>query len=107
LIQVGTNADAPAALVQAASALQTPGELSGVIETERGFHVLALRQRVPGSARTLAESRSRIIRLLSERSRDRKLEELSKELSKKTHIEIFEDRWRAVRFEQAEASQRR
>jgi peptidyl-prolyl cis-trans isomerase C len=55
-------------VAQAAKALQNPGDLSPVVVTEKGFHILRLKARVPARVQSLEEVKMQIRnRLFSER----------------------------------------
>lgn len=55
-------------VAQAAKALQNPGDLSPVVVTEKGFHILRLKSRVPARVQSLDEVKMQIRnRLFSER----------------------------------------
>jgi len=57
-----------AEVAQAAKALQSAGELSPVVATEKGFHILRLKSRVPAHVQSLDEVKMQIRnRLFSER----------------------------------------
>jgi peptidyl-prolyl cis-trans isomerase C len=97
----GSRSD-PEALASAAFALEKVGDLSPLVETPRGFHILQLTGRVPARNRTLEESRGRIVRALTEEGRDRKLDELVAQIAKGMSVEVFEDRFAQVRIDTAE-----
>lgn len=98
-IVVGRPNDQPEPLVDAALTLAAAGDLSPVIETERGFHILKLRQRVPAVTRSLQESKAHIERLLTDQSRDRRVDELVAALSTGLHVEIVHENLARVRFD--------
>lgn len=95
----GRHDEPPSPLVEAAFALRNAGDLSPVVEAIDGFHILMLRQRVPASTRSLQESRTRLARLLSEESRDRRVSELANGLAKDMQVEVFAERFASVRFD--------
>jgi len=68
------NSHYPVAVVRAAFALRRLYDVSDPIESERGFHVLKLVQRLPSFTPTLAEAapeiRAKLRRLLVERKKD-------------------------------------
>lgn len=77
-------------LAQAAFALRTVGELSGVIETDKGFHLLVLQARHAKSEQRFESVRGRLEnRLLAER-RTRALDTFITEMRAKAKVEIFE-----------------
>lgn len=75
---------------QAAFALQNPGEVSDVVRTRLGFHVIQLVDRQPAKEQPLEEVRDRIVRILkSQKTRDVR-QSLAAELRAKAQIEIEE-----------------
>lgn len=88
----------PEAVVAAAFSLTAPGELSPIIETPRGFYLLRLRQHVPAATRTLEESRERIVRLISDQLRDRRIATLVENIGKTIPVETFPDRLSRLQF---------
>jgi peptidyl-prolyl cis-trans isomerase C len=100
LTLVAGRGDQPPALVAAALALHKIGDLSDApVETPKGFHILQLRHRAFSSTPTLEESKSQITRLLRFRHGQRKMDRLVATLSKRTKVDIFEDRIAKVRFD--------
>ena len=89
----------PRRFVEAAFALQEIGDLSEVVETETGFHILKLREHISGTKSNLPEARARIIRRLTEQNRDRKINELVAGLSKEMKVMVFHDRLARLRFD--------
>jgi peptidyl-prolyl cis-trans isomerase C len=75
---------------QAAKALQNPGDLSPVVATEKGFHVLRLKSRLPARTQSLDEVKMQIRnRLFSER-RTAASEELLKRLKTESGFTLDE-----------------
>ncbi len=75
---------------QAAFALQNPGEVSDVVRTRLGFHVIQLVDRQPAKEQPLEEVRDRIVRVLkSQKTRDVR-QSLAAELRAKAQIQIEE-----------------
>lgn len=70
-----------------------------MIASERGFHVIKLRKRVPASQKPLAESRDVIWKRLSELARDQGVDDLVAGLSKTLNAEIFEQNFVKVQFD--------
>lgn len=66
----------------AVAALQQPGQLSELLETERGFVVFYLRGRQPGLTQTFESVRPRLAQRLTAEARTKALEELVERLSK-------------------------
>jgi peptidyl-prolyl cis-trans isomerase C len=100
---VGAKNEYPEALTTAAFAIPRVGDLSPPTETPDGFHILQLRQRVPAVHKTMDEAKVRIMRALSDEGRDRKLEELVREIAKSISVEVFKERFAQVRFETEQA----
>lgn len=75
---------------EAAFALQNPGDVSDVVRTRLGFHVIQLLDRQPAKEQPLEEIRDRIVRILrSQKTRDVR-QGLAAELRGKAQIEIEE-----------------
>lgn len=91
----------PAAIVEAAFALKKIGELSPVIQTDRGFHVLRLTQRRPGFTRPLAEVAADVRRQVLADKRAKKMDELVAETRKGLKVEIYEDQLAKVQITEA------
>lgn len=75
---------------EAAFALQNPGDVSDVVRTRLGFHVIQLMDRQPAKEQPLEEVRDRIVRVLkSQKTRDVR-QSLAAELRAKAQIQIEE-----------------
>jgi parvulin-like peptidyl-prolyl isomerase len=84
------------ALAEAAFGLRTVGELSGVIETDKGFHLLKLQARQAKSEQPFESVKSRIeSRLLAER-RSQNLDAFITEMRAKAKVEVREDALKAL-----------
>jgi peptidyl-prolyl cis-trans isomerase C len=87
-----TTTTYPPALVEAAFALEKIGDVSPVVHTDRGYHVLVLTQRRPTFTRALPEVSREIRKLLVRERGNQKMEELVAEMRKRMKVEIYEDR---------------
>jgi peptidyl-prolyl cis-trans isomerase C len=81
----------PKAVVDAAFALQDMGQVSPVVHTDRGYHVLVLTQRRPAFTRALPEVSREIRKRLLRVRQNTKMEELVAEMRKRFKVEIYED----------------
>ncbi len=80
----------PKPVVTAAFALKEPNEVGGPVQSERGFHILRLTQRRPGSSRTYAEVKEELRQRLYQQMRARKMDDLLASIKQSTKVEIFE-----------------
>lgn len=71
-----------------ASALQQPGQVSELLETERGFVVLYLRGRQPGLTQTFESVRPKLALRLAAEGRTRALETLVERLKRDTRVQV-------------------
>jgi parvulin-like peptidyl-prolyl isomerase len=70
------------------AALQQPGQMTGLIETERGFVVLYLRGRQPGLSQTFEAVRPRLAQRLEAEARTKALEALVERLKKENGVQL-------------------
>ncbi|HEX5719086.1 MAG TPA: peptidylprolyl isomerase [Thermoanaerobaculia bacterium] len=80
---------APPPFEQAAFALTKPNDLSGVIETRSGYHILQLVQREAASAVPFEEARPQITQMLQQRQAAARLDARVADLKKKAKVETF------------------
>jgi peptidyl-prolyl cis-trans isomerase C len=81
----------PAPLVEAAFALKEVGQVSGVVASDKGFHILRLTQRRPGFTRPRESVAPEIRRVILRDRRAKKMDEMVAEMRRKTNVQIFED----------------
>ena len=103
-ISLGLTTGYPKAVSDAAATLKEIGAVSAPIATEEGYYILQLKARTPGSVRPFEEVRSHVMHSVSDEIKDRKVAEVVAELSKKLEVQVFKDRYSAVRFDRREAS---
>jgi peptidyl-prolyl cis-trans isomerase C len=89
----------PRPLVEAAFALPEVGRVSGVVTTDKGFHILRLTQRRPGLTRPLEGVSAEIRRLILRDRRAKKKEEMVAQMRQKLKVEIYEDQLAKVAVE--------
>jgi len=80
---------APPPFEQAAFALTKPNDLSGVVETQSGYHILQLVQREAASAVPFEEARPQITQMLQQRQAATRLDARVADLKKKAKVETF------------------
>jgi parvulin-like peptidyl-prolyl isomerase len=95
-----TTPQYPRPLVEAAFALKEVGDVSGVVTTDKGFHILRLTQRRPGFTRPLEGATAEIKRLILRDRRAKKMEELVAQMRQKMKVEIYEDQLAKVKVQQ-------
>jgi peptidyl-prolyl cis-trans isomerase C len=81
----------PRPLVEAAFALKDVGQVSGVVATDKGFHILRLSQRRPGFTRPKESVAAEIRRLILRDRRGKKMEEMVAQMRQKLNVQIYED----------------
>jgi peptidyl-prolyl cis-trans isomerase C len=86
-------------VVEAAFALKEVNDLSAVVESEKGFHVLKLTQRRPGFTRPFSEVKRQIQTRLFYEMRTKRMEAWVSEMRKKLNVEIFEDKLKQVKVD--------
>ena len=77
-------------VARAAKALQTPGEISPVVATDKGFHVLRLKARTPGRILPLEEVKMQIRNRLYSERRTAASDELMKRLKTESGFTLDE-----------------
>jgi peptidyl-prolyl cis-trans isomerase C len=82
----------PKAAVEAAFALQNPGDVSPPVVTDRGFYIIKLDQRRPGFSRPINDVKDQIRRQLLSEVRARKIGDLVARLRAEHKVKVFEDR---------------
>lgn len=80
----------PKAVVEATFALRDVGDVSPVVASDKGFHVLRLTQRRPGFTRPLAEVAGDVRRMILAEARAKKIEALVAEMRTKIKVEVYE-----------------
>lgn len=74
---------------QAGFALTKPNELSPVVETQFGYHVIQLLERQPASAVPFEEAKGRITQMLKQQQAGQKLQAYVEQLKKQGKVEVF------------------
>jgi peptidyl-prolyl cis-trans isomerase C len=81
----------PAAVVDAAFALEGIGDLSELVSTDRGFVILKLTERRPALSRTFEEAKVEIEKRVLEELRAKKKKDYVAEARQLVKVEIYED----------------
>ncbi|MBL9037688.1 MAG: peptidyl-prolyl cis-trans isomerase [Archangium sp.] len=76
------------AVAEAATALQAPGDVSAVVESEKGFHLIRLAGRQVGTTESVEQATPRITARLEAESRAKRLEALVAKLKGATPVEV-------------------
>jgi peptidyl-prolyl cis-trans isomerase C len=87
----------PKTVVEAAFALKEPNDLSPVIESDKGFHILKLSQKRTGFTRSFTDAKPEIQRRLLQEGRSKRMKDWSEEMRKGQKVEVFEDRLKNVK----------
>jgi peptidyl-prolyl cis-trans isomerase C len=91
----------PKEIVEAAFVLERQGDLSPLVKTDRGYHLLRLTQRRPGFTRQLAEVAPEVRRLVLNELRARKMQDMVAEVRQRLKVEIYEDELAKVQITEA------
>jgi peptidyl-prolyl cis-trans isomerase C len=74
---------------KAGFALTKPNELSPVVETQFGYHIIQLLERQPASAVPFEEAKGRITQMLKQQQAGQKVQAHVEELKKQAKVEMF------------------
>ncbi|HMK73307.1 MAG TPA: peptidyl-prolyl cis-trans isomerase, partial [Myxococcaceae bacterium] len=77
-------------VARAVQDLQNPGDLSGVVQTKTGFHILKLRAHTPASQAPLAEVKAQITTRLQNEKRNQAYEKFLADLKTRANVQIDE-----------------
>ena len=80
LIEDAASTKMVAPFAKAAAALKQPGELSPIVKTDYGYHVLKLVSRVPDQQQTFAEARAKLIAKLRQEWIDKQVKDYTDNL---------------------------
>lgn len=78
-----------AAELEAALAKLKVGQISGLVETENGWHILKSTETRDASTKTLAEARDQIVQILQQQAKADAYQKYVKDLREKAEIEIY------------------
>jgi peptidyl-prolyl cis-trans isomerase C len=93
------NTAYPKPVIEAAFALKEVNELSPVIGSDKGFHILKLTQRRPGFTRPMSEVKRQIQTRLYYEQRTKRMEAWVQEMKSKLKIEVYEDKLKQVKID--------
>jgi peptidyl-prolyl cis-trans isomerase C len=74
---------------QAAFALQTPNDLSGVVQSQFGYHIIQLLERLPESQVPFEQAKGQIVQMLRQQEAQKKLEAQVQALKAKGKVETY------------------
>jgi parvulin-like peptidyl-prolyl isomerase len=86
------NSVYPPRMIEAAFRLLEPGDVSPVVETEKGFHVLVLTERRAMATRPLREVDAEVRRAVATEQRARRRDELAASVRARIKVQVFPEK---------------
>ncbi|MFT5430782.1 MAG: peptidyl-prolyl cis-trans isomerase C [Myxococcota bacterium] len=86
----------PDLLVETAFAISGVNEISKVIKTEQGWHILQLTNRRPAVNRAMADAKRQITNILLRERKDAARQKFIADLRAKAKVEVFEDKLKLI-----------
>ena len=86
----------PKAVAEAAFALQEVNDVSPLVQSEKGFHILKLSAKRAAFTKSFEEVKPEIQRRLLQESRASRMKQWVEEMRKQQKVEVFEDHMKTV-----------